>query len=44
MNREELIEDPRFITNELRAKNYVPDLQEIMRDYVKDFTKKKWKK
>ena len=40
MNKEELIEDPRFITNELRAKNYVPELQYIVREFVKDYTKK----
>lgn len=39
MNREDLIEDERFLTNDLRSKNYVPDLQDIMRDFIKDYTK-----
>ena len=39
MNRKELIDDPRFITNELRAENYLPDLQNIILEFAKDYTK-----
>lgn len=40
MGKPELIEDPRFATNELRSENYVPDLQNIVREFVKELTKK----
>lgn len=36
----ELLEDPRYKTNDLRAKNYVPNLQNLIRDWIKGFTKK----
>ena len=35
----ELLEDPRFKTNEDRCNNYIPDLQNLIRDWCKDYTK-----
>ncbi len=40
INHEELLEDPRFTTNDLRCKNYVPDLQNLIGEWCKDYTKK----
>lgn len=37
---EELLEDPRYKTNVSRCENYVPDLQNIIRDWCKNYTKK----
>lgn len=39
MGKEELIEDPRYITNELRCTNYLPDLQNTIRDFTLQHTK-----
>lgn len=36
----ELLEDPRYANNDLRCKNYIPDLQTLIRDWCKDYTKK----
>lgn len=36
----ELLEDPRFATNEDRRKNYIPALQDVIQDWCKDYTKK----
>ncbi len=36
----ELLEDPRYSNNDLRCKNYIPDLQTLIRDWCKDYTKK----
>ena len=33
MNREDLLEDPRFATNDLRQTNYIPDLKGAIQDY-----------
>ncbi len=35
----ELLEDPRFETNDLRCQNYQPDLQNVIADWAKDYTK-----
>ncbi|KXL52481.1 succinyl-CoA:(R)-benzylsuccinate CoA-transferase subunit BbsF [Anaerotignum neopropionicum] len=35
----ELLEDPRYTTNELRRMNYIPDLQNIISQWSSDFTK-----
>ena len=35
----ELLEDPRYATNDLRCQNYQPDLQNIIRDWSKNYTK-----
>lgn len=35
----ELLEDPRYATNDLRCQNYQPDLQNVIRDWSKDYTK-----
>lgn len=40
INHPELLEDPRYATNDLRNKNYIPDLQNLIRDWCKDYTKK----
>lgn len=40
MGREDLIDDPRFCTNELRSENYVSDLKVIIEEYVKNYSKK----
>lgn len=34
IGREELIEDPRFITNEMRVKNYTTSLKGIIEEYI----------
>ncbi|MCI8910120.1 MAG: CoA transferase [Oscillibacter sp.] len=39
IRHEELLEDPRFTTNEDRCNNYIPDLQNTIRDWCKDYTK-----
>ena len=36
----ELLEDPRYKTNDLRCKNYIPDLQDLIRGWVRQYTKK----
>ena len=36
----ELLKDSRYKTNDLRCKNYIPDLQNIIREWSKDYTKK----
>lgn len=36
IEHEELLEDPRFKTNDLRCQNYIGDLQDTIRDWVKD--------
>lgn len=35
----ELIEDSRYISNDLRCNNYVPDLQGLIREWCKGYTK-----
>ena len=40
MDREDLLEDERFATNELRRENYKPALYEIMSEYAGRHTKK----
>lgn len=35
----ELMEDPRFATNDLRCNNYIPDLQNLIRGWCKGYTK-----
>ncbi len=35
----ELLEDPRYATNDLRCQNYEPDLQNVIRSWSKDYTK-----
>lgn len=40
IGHEELIEDPRYKTNVLRCENYIPDLQNLIRDWCKGHTKK----
>ena len=40
MNREDLLEDPRFATNDLRQTNYIPDLKGAIQDYCGKYTKK----
>lgn len=39
IGREDLLDDPRYTTNELRCQNYVPDLQNVIRDWCKDYGK-----
>ena len=39
IRHEELLEDPRFTTNEDRCNNYIPDLQNTIRDWCKDYAK-----
>ena len=39
IGHEELLEDPRYTTNELRCQNYVPDLQNVIIDWCKDYNK-----
>lgn len=36
----ELLDDPRYTTNDLRCKNYVPELQTLIRGWCEGFTKK----
>jgi len=40
IKREDLLDDPRFTTNDLRVQNYVPELQNLIRDWAKNYTKK----
>ncbi|MEG2246727.1 MAG: CoA transferase [Peptostreptococcaceae bacterium] len=40
IGHEELLEDPRYATNDSRCKNYIPDLQNLIRGWAKDYTKK----
>ena len=35
MGKSELINDERFQTNDLRCKNYLPDLKNIIVDWIK---------
>ena len=39
IGHEELLEDPRYTTNDLRCQNYVPALQDVIIDWCKDYTK-----
>lgn len=39
IGHEELLEDPRYTTNDLRCQNYVPDLQAVIRDWCMGYTK-----
>ena len=39
IGHEELLEDPRYSTNDLRCQNYVPSLQDVIIDWCKDYTK-----
>lgn len=39
IHHEELLEDPRFATNVDRCANYIPDLQNTIRSWCKDYTK-----
>ena len=39
IGHEELLEDPRYTTNDLRCQNYVPDLQNVIIDWCKDYNK-----
>lgn len=39
IGHEELLEDPRYTTNELRCQNYIPDLQNVIRDWCKGYNK-----
>ena len=39
IGHEELLEDPRYTTNDLRCNNYVPDLQNVIIDWCKDYNK-----
>ena len=39
IGHEELLEDPRYTTNDLRCQNYIPDLQSVIIDWCKDYTK-----
>lgn len=36
----ELLDDPRYETNDLRCQNYIPELQNTIRTWCKDYTKK----
>lgn len=40
MQRPDLVEDPRFVTNDDRCKNYLPDLKKIVEDYTTTLTGK----
>ncbi len=40
IKREDLLDDPRFTTNDLRVQNYLPELQNLIRDWAKNYTKK----
>jgi CoA:oxalate CoA-transferase len=40
IGHEELIDDPRYANNELRCQNYIPDLQNLIRDWCKQYTKR----
>ena len=39
IGHEELLEDPRYTTNELRCNNYVPDLQNVIIGWCEQYTK-----
>ena len=39
IGHEELLEDPRYTTNELRCQNYVPDLQNVIISWCEQYTK-----
>ena len=39
IGHEELLEDPRYTTNELRCNNYVPDLQNVIISWCEQYTK-----
>lgn len=39
IGHEELLEDPRYTTNELRCQNYVPELQAVIREWCMNYTK-----
>jgi CoA:oxalate CoA-transferase len=40
IGHEDLIDDPRYANNELRCQNYIPDLQNLIRDWCKQYTKR----
>lgn len=40
IGHEELLSDPRYETNDLRCKNYLPELQELIRGWCMEHTKK----
>lgn len=40
IGHEELIEDPRYKTNVLRCENYIPELQNLIRSWCKEHSKK----
>jgi CoA:oxalate CoA-transferase len=40
IGHEELLEDPRYETNVSRCENYIPDLQNVIREWCKSYTKK----
>lgn len=40
IERPELIEDPRYVSNDLRCQNYTPDLQNLIAEWVKTKGKK----
>lgn len=40
IGHEELLEDPRYETNNLRCENYIPDLQNLIRGWCENYTKK----
>lgn len=44
MNKPELVDDPRFRTNDDRCKNYLPDLKEIIENYTQTLTCKELEK
>lgn len=39
IGREDLFDDPRYATNDLRFQNYIPKLQKIIGDYCSKYTK-----
>ncbi|WP_317856296.1 CoA transferase [Chakrabartyella piscis] len=39
IGHEELIEDPRYLSNDLRCNNYIPDLQGLIREWCAEHTK-----
>ena len=39
IGHEELLEDPRYTTNELRCNNYLPDLQNVIISWCEQYTK-----
>lgn len=40
IGRQDLITDEKFLTNDLRCKNYIPELRGIISEWIKDKTKK----